>query len=113
LSLNPNGSEDHLLKIKDLPNITVGDYNLVPINTANELIVILNNDIANETIEVDDTKVKEALLYTKKENKEGITVEEDLDDVTTDTGDELNDYDLESSFDEEQDGDEQNGDCDM
>jgi hypothetical protein len=91
--------------------------------------------IANETIEVDDTKVKEALLYIEKENKEGITVEEDLDDVTTDTRDELDDvtidtrdelddvtidtrdelddYNSESSFDEELDGNEQDGDCDM
>jgi hypothetical protein len=53
-------------------------------------------------------------LYTEKEIEEGITVkEEDLDDVTTDTEDELDDYDSESSFDEELDGDEQDGDCDM
>jgi hypothetical protein len=63
LSLNPNGSEDHFLKIKDLLNITVGDYNLAPVNTANEPIVIPNDNLEDETIEVDDTRIKEALLY--------------------------------------------------
>jgi hypothetical protein len=113
LSLNPNGSKDHLLKIKDLPNITVRDYNLVSINTTNEPIVVPNNDIEDETIEVDDTRVGEALLYIEKGIEEGITIKEDLDDVITDTEDELDDYDLESSFDEELDSDEQDGDCNM
>lgn len=74
LSLAVDGSEDHLLKVRDCPNLTVGDWQKAPEGTAGE-----------STIEVDSNE--DGLLYTAKEVAEGITIkQEDENDVTTDSG---------------------------
>jgi len=111
LSLNPNRSEDSELKIKDLPDIVVGEYTR---NTAQDPIIIPNDDDIGDTIEVQE----ESLLYTETEIEEGIVVkEENLDNVTTDDSREDSDaefdYDSGSDFDEDIDGDEEDGDCIM
>ena len=103
LSLNPDGSEDSELKIKDLLDIVVGDYN--------QPIIIPNED----TIEVQE----EHFLYTEQELAQGVAEqEEDLNDVTTDSSNNTDaqfDYDsnedLESEYDEEIDGDAEDSDC--
>jgi hypothetical protein len=89
LALNPDGSEDSELKIKDLPGITVGDFD--------RPVSVSNDDIKDSVIEVQDR-------------------EEDEEEVTTDSGDDTGedfDYDaedIESEFNEEEDGDEEEGD---
>jgi hypothetical protein len=108
LSLAVDGSEDHLLKIRDLPDITVGDWQRVPEGTAeNPALVNDDNDIES-TIEVDNNE--EGLLYTAREVEEGVTIKEEREeDVITDSGDESEerfDLDSESDFDDDMDGDE-------
>ena len=102
LSLAPDGSKDSELKIRDLPNISVRDYNRV--------IVIPDDD---DAIQVESSP----FLYTMQELIQGIKEEEeDLDIVTTDSGNETNDcFDCDSdiSFDDEVDGDEEEEDCNM
>jgi hypothetical protein len=108
LSLAIDGSEDHLLKIRDLPNITVGDWEKAPKGTEENLAII--DDDVLDTIEVDDNK--RGLLYTAQEVAEGITIkEEDENDVTTDSGvDSVDSFDPdeddESDFDDDINGDE-------
>jgi hypothetical protein len=111
LALNPNGSEDTELSIRDLPNIIVGDWAL---KASAEDPIVIPDDIG-DTIEVD--KTDDGYLYTAQEVEAGITVkEENEDDITTDSGDESDarfDYDSESSFDDDVDGDEDEQDEDM
>jgi len=101
-------SEDHLLKVRDCPHLTYGDWRQVPDGTT-ENPAIVDDDIM-DTIEVDDNE--RGLLYTVKEGAEGIIIkEEDENDVTTDSGvlsDERFDPDKEgeSDFDDTIDGDE-------
>ena len=110
LSLNPDGSEDLELKIKDLSDIVVGDYN-------QPIIVPDEDGNIGDTIEVQE----ERFLYTEQELAQGVAEqEEDPNDVTTDSGDDTDvrfDYDpnedLESEYDEEIDGDVEDGDCNM
>ncbi|KAL5313992.1 hypothetical protein ACEPPN_018416 [Leptodophora sp. 'Broadleaf-Isolate-01'] len=83
LSLNPDGSKDSELKIRDLPDISVGDYtsscaNLTPIDDDDEL--------KGDTIVVKGT-------YISVEEKEALRQERE-DDITTDTGN-----DTKSAFD--------------
>ena len=87
LSLPTDGSKDNLLKIRDLPDIIVGDWQQVLKGTTKNPTIIPNN--ASESIEVDD--------------------EEKEDDITTDSRDESEeqfDYDSQSDFDDDVDGDE-------
>jgi hypothetical protein len=60
LSLNPNGLEDHELSIRDLPNITVGDWTRALEASAGNPIVI--PDDVGDTIEVDGKD--DGYLYT-------------------------------------------------
>jgi hypothetical protein len=84
LSPPPNGSKDDQLYIRDLPNITVGDWQQAPKGTADNPIVIL--DDVGDSIEVD---VEDGLLYTTQEVAEGITIKEEKEeDITIDSGDE-------------------------
>jgi hypothetical protein len=103
LSLPTDGSKDLELSIRDLPNITVGDWTKAPEATTENPIVI--SDDVGDSIEIDD-----GFLYTAKEVEEGIKVKvEDEDEVTTNSGDESNqgfDYNEESDFDDDVDGDE-------
>ena len=100
--MNPNSSQDHLLSIRDLPDITVGNWQQAPKGTAENPAVINDN-----TIEVDD---EEGLLYTAQEVEQGVTIKaENEADITTNLGDESDvrfDYDSESDFDDDVDGDE-------
>lgn len=108
LSLNPDGSKDSELKIKDLPNIEVGDYRMA--NSDSNLIVI-DDDITVEEEQVQE----ESLLYTAQEVEEGINIENEAD-ITTDLyddSDERFDYNSDSDFDDDIDGDEVEGDCNM
>jgi hypothetical protein len=101
LSLNPNGSEDSELKIRDLPGITVGDYNQA--STPNQPILI-----PNDTSDI----------VTACERLQGITeMEEDEAEVTTDSSDDTESHfdeeDSDLDFDEALDGDEDAGDYNM
>jgi hypothetical protein len=108
-----DGSEDTELSIRDLPNITVGDWARAP-KASTENPIVIPYDIG-DTIEVDNKD--DEYLYTVQEVEAGITVkEENEDDITTDSGDESDarfDYDLESSFDDDIDGDKDEQDEDM
>jgi hypothetical protein len=102
LSLPPNGSKDDQLHIRDLPNITVGDWQQA----------LEGNDVSG-SIEVD---VEDRLLYTAQEIAKGITIEGEEEDITTDSRDDSEaqfDYDSESDFDDDVDGDEDKGDKNM
>jgi hypothetical protein len=68
LSLAIDGSEDHLLKIRDLPDITVGDWQRVPEGTAENPALLNDDDDVEGTIEVDNNE--EGLLYTAREVEE-------------------------------------------
>ena len=107
LSLAVDGSEDHMLKVRDCPNLTVGDWQKAPEGTAENPAII--DEDGEDTIEVDDNTM--GLLYTAQEVAEGIKIkEEDENDVTTDSGiDSEQDFDPdeeESDFDDIIDGDE-------
>jgi len=102
-----DGLEDHLLKVRDCLNLTVGDWQKAPKGTVENLAVI--NEDGESTIEVDSNE--DGLLYTAKEVAEGITIkQEDENDVTPDSGVESDErFDLdkeeESDFDNVIDGD--------
>ena len=110
-----DGSEDHLLKVRDCPHLNYGDWRQTPDGTAENPAIIDDNIV--DTIEVDNNE--RGLLYTAKEVAEGITInEEDENDVTTDSGvssDERFDPDEEgeSDFDDAIDGDEDMADENM
>jgi hypothetical protein len=59
LALNPNGLEDSKLSIRDLPNITVGDYTKAP-KASTKNPIFIPNDVGN-TIEVNED---DGYLYT-------------------------------------------------
>ena len=59
LSLAVDGSKDHMLKVRDCPNLTVGDQQKAPKGTA-ENLAIIDKD-GEDTIEVDDNTI--GLLY--------------------------------------------------
>ena len=108
LSLPVDGSEDHLLKVQDCPNLTYGDWQKALEGTAENPAIV--NDDYESTIEVNDNE--RGLLYTAKEVAEGIRIkEEDENDMTTDSGVESEerfdpDVEGESEFDDAIDGDE-------
>jgi hypothetical protein len=112
LSLNPDGSEDNELNIRDLPNITVGDYTQA---TTPSQPIIIPDDTETDTIEMEGLEDEEAgLLCTEKEILEGINEEGDPNDITTDSSEDSEDRldsDSDIDFDEEVDGDEDEGDC--
>lgn len=92
MSLNPDGSEDHKIKVKDLPNLTIGDYRRRPTSTAPSAeassfitkppSLIIEDD--SDTIEVDTG----ATYVTRAEVAHGINTQlENLNDVTTDSRD--------------------------
>jgi hypothetical protein len=108
LSLAVNGSEDYLLKIRDLPNITFGDWQRAPEGTTENPAII--DDDGEDTTKVDNNE--EGILYTAREVEEGITIKvEREEDVTTDSEVESEDgfdpaEESESDFDDDVDGDE-------
>jgi hypothetical protein len=96
LSLNPDGSEDSELKIKDLPNIEVGDYT----STSTSAIPIDDDDeLEGDTIVVQST-------YISRSERESIQAENELD-VTIDTGNDTEDaFDSDSELDSSEEEDE-------
>ena len=83
LPLPTDGSEDHLLQVRDCPNLTYKDWQIVPEGTVENPAII--DDDCESTIEVDNNKL--GLLYTAKEVTEGIKIkEEDENDMTIDSG---------------------------
>jgi hypothetical protein len=106
LSLPVDGSQDYLLKVRDLPNLTIGDWQKAP-EGIKENPIIIDNTL--DTIEVDSNK--DGLLYTAKEVAEGIMIrQEDEMDITTDSevdSDERFDPDIEgeSDFDDQANSD--------
>ena len=99
--------EYELLKIRDLPDITVGDWQRAPEGTAENPALVNDDDDIESTIEVDNNE--EGLLYTAREVEEGVTIKEEREeDVITDSGvesEERFDLDSESDFDDDIDGD--------
>jgi hypothetical protein len=114
LSLNPDGSEDSELKIRDLSGIEVGDYTLVQEDTMVTDVeappsadLDFQNPIAPFTMELRSqthtTSTCRDLYYTAKEIRDRVSEIEDKD-VTTDSGDETGDsVDSEDDFDPESD----------
>jgi len=106
LSLPVDGSEDHLLKIQDCPNLTISDWQRALEGTAKNPALIDNN--VEDTIKVNDND--QGLLYTAQEVEEGITIKgEDENEVTTDSEVELEDIfdpDSQSDFDDDINGNE-------
>jgi len=102
ISLNPDGSEDHLLSIRDLPNITIGEWRL-PQEPDDDTIIVeapqedlnFQNPTAPFTMELrqrrapnrtaNDTLVRESEV----DNRD---IEEDKgSDAITNTGDDIAD----------------------
>jgi hypothetical protein len=109
LALPVDGFEDYLLKVRDLPNLTISDWQKALEGTKKNPTII---DDTLDTIEVDSNE--DGLLYMAKEIAEGVTIkQEDEMDMTTDSGvdsDERFDTDPniegESDFDNQVDGNE-------
>jgi hypothetical protein len=104
LSLNPDGSEDSELKIRDLPNITIGEWKLLEEGTividgqeppTHTTDLSFQNPIAPFAMELrtrSQTTTRKDLYYTHKEVTEGISdIDEDENDVTGDSGDDTGD----------------------
>jgi hypothetical protein len=106
LSLSVDGTEDHLLKVQDCPNLDFGNWQRALKGTIENPTII--DDDSGGTIEVDNND--QGLLYTVQEVEEGITIkEEDESEVTCDSGVDLAerfDPDSESDFNDNLDGDE-------
>jgi hypothetical protein len=86
LSLAVDGSEYYLLKIRDLPDITVGDWQRASEGTAENPALV--DDDVEDTIEVYNNE--EGLLYTAREVEEGVIIKEDREeDVITNSGNEI------------------------
>jgi hypothetical protein len=81
-----DGLKDHLLKVRDCLNLTVGDWQKAPKGTV-ENPAVINKD-RESIIKVDSNE--DGLLYTAKEVAEGIIIkQEDENNVTADLGVEL------------------------
>lgn len=97
LSLTPDGSEDSELKIRDLPNITIGDYTS---SSTNPTSIDDDDELEGDTIVVQGTYIGVEETYTIPTKNEN--------DVTTDTGNDTESaFDSDSEFDssEEEEGD--------
>lgn len=119
LSLNPDGSQDHLLHIRDLPGLVVGEWETAPIEA--------NGTAKNPTIIADIVEVEDAIyieperwLHREGESQEQLERDDDENMVTTDSNDDSEDdsedkwdYSSGSDFDEEADGDEDTRDENM
>jgi hypothetical protein len=111
LSHAVDGSEDHLLKVRDCPNLTFSDWQREPevLGTNSAPILIDDNDVG-DMIEVDDDD--NSLLYTAQEVTKGIIVKiKDENNITADLGVSFNkrfnpDSQLESEFDDHINGNE-------
>jgi outer membrane protein OmpA-like peptidoglycan-associated protein len=107
--LNPNGSKDHKLKIKDLPSIAIGDWRASTNNPK-----ITPRDEANELIEAEDDRY----LYTAEEVANGIPdIQLGKEYITTNTNTNTNfDPDSDSnadSYDDDINGDAEDADMNM
>jgi hypothetical protein len=89
LSLPTDGLKDYLLKIRDLPNMTIGDWQRAPEGTEENPAII--PDEVGDSIEVDGRE--DGYLYKEGETANGITIkEENEDDITIDSSDESDEY---------------------
>jgi hypothetical protein len=108
LSLAVNSSEDHLLKIQDLLDITVSNWQQASKRTVENPAIVNDDDDVEDTIEVDNNE--ESLLYTAQEVEEGIIIKEEREeDITTNSeveSEEGFDPDSESDFDDNMDSNE-------
>ncbi|KAL5325554.1 hypothetical protein ACEPPN_006681 [Leptodophora sp. 'Broadleaf-Isolate-01'] len=98
LSLNPDSSEDSELKIRDLLDISVGDYTS---SSTNPTPIDDDDELEGDTIVVEGT-------YISVEEKEVLRQERE-DDIMTDTGNDIEsafDSDSELDSSEEESGDE-------
>jgi hypothetical protein len=83
LSLLVDGSEDHLLKVWDCPNLTIRDWQQAPKGTKDAPISINNN--IRDTIKVKDNN--NSLLYTAQEVTKGIIIKvKDKNNIITNSG---------------------------
>jgi hypothetical protein len=97
-SVSVDGTEDHLLKVQDCPNLDFGDWQKAPEGTTENPMIV--DDDSGDTIEVDDDD--QGLLYTAQEIEEGIIIKEEDENEVTDSGvdsDERFDPNSESDFD--------------
>jgi len=109
LSLNPNGSKDLQLKIQDLPDITIREWELLEDtigDSQTSLTHSTNLDFQNpitpfamELRTRSQTTVRKDLYYTQKEIEEGIPNVEDENDTT----DSEAENDIEAQFDSDDD----------
>jgi hypothetical protein len=109
LSLPTDGSKDHLLKIRDLPHMTIADWQRAPEGTGENPAII--DDDVGDSIEVDD-----GYLYKAGEDNSTMIKQEKENNMTTDSSDDKEDYidfDSQSDFNEDTDGDEDEGDENM
>lgn len=121
ISLNPDGSEDSELRIRDLPNIEVGDYALteeytiiVDAGTPSSADLNFQNPITPLTMELRSqtctTSTRRDLYYTAAEVAAEVPEIKDESNVTIDSEDEIEDqFDIDSDddFDPESDEDAQ------
>ena len=69
LSLAVDGSEDHMLKVRDCPNLTVGDWQKAPEGTAENPAII--DEDGEDIIEVDDnTNIRRRRFLLEKAGSE-------------------------------------------
>jgi hypothetical protein len=64
LSLNPNGSKDHEIKIKGLENVKVGDFSRIGLELENGLGSLIASDIKA----VEELQVKLAARVAKSDD---------------------------------------------
>jgi hypothetical protein len=96
LSLNPDGSKDSELKIKNLLNIEVGDYTST---SSSAILIDDDNELEGDTIVIQST-------YISRSERESIQAENELD-VTIDTGNDTEDaFDSDSELDSSEEEDE-------
>lgn len=104
LVLPVDGSENHLLKVRDLLNLTIGDWQKALEGTKENPTII---DDMLDIIEINSNE--DGLLYTVKEVAEGVIIkQEDEMDVTTNSGVDSNErFDTDSNTEGESDFDNQ------
>jgi hypothetical protein len=81
LTLNPNGSEDHKLKIKGLDDIKVGDFRRKELDPGNGLGSLIAVDVA--AVEAVQLKLEQRVAKVKSKKTESSDDEEEHEGVFT------------------------------
>ena len=81
MTLNPNGSEDHKLKIKGLDDIKVGDFRRKELDPENSLGSLTAVDVA--AVEAVQLKLEERVAKVKAKKTESSDDEEEHEEVFT------------------------------